>query len=248
MRITILGSGTSTGVPMLGCRCEVCRSADPRDRRLRASAFIETGGKRLLIDCGPDFRQQALLYGLAKPDAVLFTHEHYDHVGGVDDLRPFRGSELYAEQRVADAIRRNLPYCFSDTPYPGAPLLTLHTIGEEPFIAAGVSVIPVRAYHAALPVLGFRIGNMAYLTDVSRIADSEIRKLEGIDLFIVDALRRTPHFSHFTLAEAQALADRTGARRVYFTHICHEMGLYAEVERDLPPHQHLCVDGLALEC
>ena len=246
MNVTILGSGTSTGVPYLNCTCEVCRSADPRDARLRCSALVEVQGKTLLIDCGPDFRQQMLHRPTPAIDAVLLTHEHYDHVAGIDDLRPFGDVDIYGEERVCQAVRRNLPYCFAETHYPGTPHLHLHTIGLTPFEAAGVNVQPIRCYHAQLPIVGYRVGPMAYLTDISRIDDDQFPLLENLEVLIVDALRQTPHFSHFMLSEAQDFAKRTGAKRVYFTHICHQMGLYADVEPSLPDNQQLCYDGMEI--
>ena len=248
MQITILGSGTSTGVPYLNCPCEVCRSADPHDARLRCSARIDTEGKTLLIDCGPDFRQQMLRHPTPQIDAVLITHEHYDHVAGIDDLRPFGQVGIYAEDRVCQAIRRNLPYCFAQTHYPGTPQLELHTIGTAPFDVAGVSIQPIRCYHAKLPILGYRIGSMAYLTDISGIDADQLPLLQNLDVLVVDALRQTPHFSHFMLSEAQDFARQTGAQRIYFTHICHQMGMHAAVQAHLPKGQYLCYDGMTINC
>ncbi|MBP5259462.1 MAG: MBL fold metallo-hydrolase [Paludibacteraceae bacterium] len=247
MKITILGSGTSTGVPYLNCGCEVCRSKDPHDARLRCSALVEYRGRTLLIDCGPDFRQQMLRRPTPQIDAVLFTHEHYDHVAGIDDLRPYGNVRLYAEERVCSAIRRNLPYCFAETHYPGAPRLELHTIDLKPFTAAGIEIQPIRCYHAQLPIVGYRIGPMAYLTDISRIDDDQLPLLDGLEVLIIDALRQTPHFSHYMLTEAQALATRLGVRRCYFTHICHQMGLHAAVNSTLPEGQALCYDGMEIQ-
>ena len=247
MRITILGSGTSTGVPYLNCGCEVCSSSDPRDMRLRCSALVESRGQTILIDCGPDFRQQMLRRHTPKINAVLLTHEHYDHVAGIDDLRPFGDVDIYGEERVCQAVRRNLPYCFAETHYPGTPHLHLHPIGLTPFEAAGIGIQPIRCYHAQLPILGYRIGPMAYLTDISHIDDDQLPRLDGIEVLIVDALRQTPHFSHYMLSEAQALASRLGVKRCYFTHICHQMGLYAEVQPSLPAGQALCYDGMVID-
>ncbi|MBP9580084.1 MAG: MBL fold metallo-hydrolase, partial [Parabacteroides sp.] len=196
MKVTFLGTGTSTGNPEIGCNCEVCTSKDPRDWRLRASVLVETDGKRLLIDCGPDFRMQMLTHSITKLDGVLVTHEHYDHVGGLDDLRPFcrdKGVDIYAEDNVAEAIVTRMPYAFREFKYPGVPNLELIRITENPFDAAGVWVIPIRVMHGKLPILGFRIGGFAYLTDLKYISDEEVMKLQGLDVLVIDALRKGHH-------------------------------------------------------
>ena len=246
MRITILGSGTSGGVPEVRCKCDVCLSSDQKDKRLRASVLVEINDKTILIDCGPDFRTQALNYNIEKIDYILLTHEHYDHTYGIGDLRPYGDVHIYAEENVCSTVRRNFPYCFAEVKYPGIPKLTLHTITEKPFKLEDIEIIPIRYMHASLPILGFRIGNFAYITDISSIKEEEIGKLQGLDVLIVDALRITPHFSHFSLEQAQEFARKVNAKETYFTHICHSLGLHAEVSKTLPENQSLAFDGLEI--
>lgn len=250
MRIVFLGTGTSTGIPEIGCQCEVCTSRDPRDRRLRASILVETGGKRILIDCGPDFRWQMITNKIYHLDAVLVTHEHYDHVGGLDDLRPFcreKGVDIYAEENVAEAIKTRIPYAFREHKYPGVPNLALHTIDTRPFTAAGVTVIPIRVMHAKLPILGFRIGKMAYLTDLKSLPYEEYAKLENLDVLIIDALRKGEHPSHASLDEALAVVREIRPRDAYLIHMSHRIGLHAVVEKELPSHVYYSYDGLSVD-
>lgn len=250
MKITFLGTGTSTGNPEIGCRCEVCTSKDPRDWRLRASVLVETQGKKILIDCGPDFRWQMIRNHIDQLDAVLVTHEHYDHVGGLDDLRPFcrlKGVDIYAAEEVATAIETRIPYAFREHKYPGVPNLELHRIGDRPFQAAGVWVTPVRIMHGRLPIFGYRIGNMAYLTDVKYIPEEEYAKLKGVELLVIDALRKKEHPSHESLTEALANIKRIGPKEAYLIHMSHKIGLHAVVDRELPQHVHYSYDGLVVE-
>ena len=249
--ITFLGTGTSTGVPQIGCQCEVCRSKDPRDKRLRTSALIETdNGGRILIDCGPDFRQQALSVPFAQIDAVLLTHEHYDHVGGLDDLRPFtfmKSMDIYAESMCAEHVKQRMPYCFVEHQYPGVPKISLHALrGDECLNILGQSVRPIRVMHDRMPILGYRIGRMAYITDMSRMADEEKVKIEGLDLLVVNALRKMYHHSHQTLQDALRVRDEGNPKQADLVHMSHDMGLHAEVEGELPPHVHLAYDGLCV--
>lgn len=249
MKITFLGTGTSTGVPEIGCSCEVCTSPDKRDGRLRTSVLVEVEGKRLLLDCGPDFRWQMIQNKTYRLDAVLISHEHYDHVGGLDDLRPFcreGGISVFAEDYVVEAIQTRIPYVFRQHKYPGVPNLELHKISTEPFVAAGVPVAPIRVMHGKLPIMGYRIGNMAYLTDVKYLPEEEYAKLEGLELLILTALRTGSHPTHQSLDEALDMVGRIRPKETYLIHMSHRIGLHAEVEKSLPPHIHLSYDGLTV--
>lgn len=249
MKITFLGTGTSVGVPTMGCDCEVCRSKDPHDKRLRASALIETDkGTKIIIDCGPDFRQQYLKHDIGKFDAILFTHEHFDHAVGLNEIRPLGGAELYAEHRVLEAIRYNLPYIFCEHPYPGAPDFHLHEVHDDrPFMIGADKVIPIRAVHARLPVLGYRIGSLAYITDFSGISDGETEKLKGLDVLVMGALRLKPHPAHLSVPEALELVDRLRPKQTFFIHMSHDVGLHADVCEKLPENVTLSYDGLQYE-
>ncbi len=250
MKITILGSGTSTGVPEVGCTCKVCTSTDTYDRRLRASALLETSDARILIDCGPDFREQMLRVPFEKIDGVLVTHEHYDHVGGLDDLRPFcRFGEIpiYAEQWVADKLRSRMPYCFVDHVYPGIPTIPLkEIISGIPFHINQTEIVPIRVMHGKLPILGYRIGRMAYITDMLTMPEESYEQLNGLDVLLMNALRMAPHPTHQTLQQALDVALRVGAKETYFIHMSHHIGLHAEIEKTLPPNIHLAYDGLKI--
>ncbi|MFR9166694.1 MAG: MBL fold metallo-hydrolase [Dysgonomonas sp.] len=250
MKIRFLGTGTSTGVPEIGCRCEVCKSTDKRDNRLRSSVLIQIGDKNILIDCGPDFRQQMLPLEFKKLDAVLLTHEHYDHVGGLDDLRPFckfGDVDVYAENHVADVLRERIPYCFQESKYPGVPDILLHEINLDVFWIDDVEITPVRIMHSNLPILGYRIGNVAYLTDVKSIPDEEFVKLQDLDILIIDALRLKEHISHENLSEALVNIKRIAPKRSYLIHMSHQMGLHEVVQKSLPENIYLSYDGLEIE-
>ena len=251
MRLTFLGTGTSQGVPVIACRCRVCRSGDSRDRRLRTSALLEVEGRNILFDIGPDFRQQMLREDVGRLDAILITHAHRDHVGGLDDIRSFNyvqhsKMDVYLNAEARFAIERDYHYIFEPHQYPGLPEADLHTV-EAPFTAAGVEVVPVKAMHKHLPVLGYRIGAMAYITDANYMAPAEIAKLKGVKVLVINALRREKHFSHYSLPEALAVIEEVAPERAYLTHMSHEMGLHEEVSATLPPHVALAYDGLKVE-
>ncbi len=247
MNIIFLGTGTSTGIPQIGCTCDTCLSGDTKDKRLRASVLITERESQILIDCGPDLRQQLLLNNVSQLSAVLLTHEHYDHIGGLDDVRPLGNTQLYGEKRVLDIIRRNMPYSFSENKYPGVPLIDLNEIGEEEFLVNNIRIQPIRVMHANLPILGYRIGKFAYLTDVKTLSDKSIDQLQGLDTLVLTALRTQKHISHLSLDEALNIATKINARKTYFTHMSHDMGLHATINKLLPDNIELAYDGLQLK-
>ena len=253
MKLTFLGTGTSQGVPVISCRCRVCLSPDPKDKRLRTSALVETRGATILIDAGPDFRQQMLRADVRRLDGIVLTHEHKDHINGLDDVRAFnymtrRPVDLYAEPRVQRRVRQDFDYAFAEHPYPGVPEIELHTISPDtPFRIGDAEIEPIRGIHYKLPVFGFRIGRLAYLTDMNRIEDREIDKMKGVDTLVVNALRKEPHLSHFTLDEALRISGRVSPRITYLTHVSHQMGRHAEEEIALPENVRFAYDGLRIE-
>jgi phosphoribosyl 1,2-cyclic phosphate phosphodiesterase len=250
-QVTFLGTGTSGGVPMVCCQCEVCTSASVHDKRLRSSILVESETTTVVIDATPDFRQQMLHYQVRKLDGILITHPHKDHVGGIDDTRPFQyfqhgPSHVYGSKMSLAGIRREIPYAFEDNPYPGVPMLDLIEIGMDPFIIGDIPFIPILVWHHRMPVQGFRIGDFTYITDANRIEEAELEKIRGSHTLVLNALRKQQHISHFTLGEAVALALEMGAEKAYFTHISHQLGTHAEINRELPPNMELAYDGLRL--
>mgnify|MGYP000043457947 CR=1 FL=1 len=252
MIVTLLGTGTSSGVPMIGCQCAVCRSVDFRDKRLRTSVHVSVAGISFVIDTGPDFRQQVLRLNLQTLDAVLFTHEHKDHTAGLDEIRAYnfrtgRDIPVYGRASVLQQLMREFEYIFADFKYPGIPRIETIEITGEPFEVLGVPIIPIDVMHHKLPVFGFRIGDFTYLTDLNYISDSELAKVYGTRVLVLDSLRQEPHLSHFALIESLALIEQIHPEQTYLTHISHQMGLHREVNKLLPPGVKLGYDGLRIE-
>ncbi|MGN0214560.1 MAG: MBL fold metallo-hydrolase [Muribaculaceae bacterium] len=248
MEIEFLGTGTSTGVPQIGCGCEVCRSRDPRDKRFRASAIVRTHGKAILIDCGPDFRSQILNASNHHLDALIVTHTHYDHVGGVDDLRPYCYHRtprfpIYARREVLTDLYRKMPYSFSDNPYPGAPIFDTFEIDAEPFECCGIKVVPLPVWHGNLLINGYRMGDLAYITDAKFIPEQTLELIKGVKVLVVNALRYEEHASHMSVDAALHVVGLVKPKRAYFTHMCHQIGLHSVVNRRLPDGVELAYDG-----
>lgn len=247
--VTVLGSGTSKGVPEAGCDCDVCHSTDPHDKRRRASILVETAGMNILIDASPDLRQQAIDIDLKRIDAVLITHSHYDHVGGIDDLRPYclnSSVPLYVKEDVDVALRKHLDYCFRESLYPGVPKFDMKVIDEYPFYLEGIRVIPIKVNHGKLPIFGYRIGKFAYVTDAKTIPEEELEKLEGLDVLILNALRDEPHFAHLNFEEAMEIIEKVKPKKVYFTHLCHHAGKHADLCKRFPDWIQPAFDGLRI--
>ena len=257
MKLTLLGTGTSQGVPTIGCCCEVCLSSDERDKRLRTSAMVEVDGRRIIIDCGPDFRQQMLHTGVREIDAILLTHEHKDHTGGLDDVRALNFVDfpiihvvdIYATERTAATVRKDFDYAFAEDKYRGVPEMRLHEIdGVTPFNVKGIDIIPIAGSHSSrFRVTGFRIGPLAYMTDFKEISESEVAKLEGVEVLVINALRFAPHPSHFNVEDACAIARRVAPRRTILTHLSHEIGLHATSAERLPEGVELGYDWQEIE-
>ena len=251
MRLTFLGTGTSCGVPTIGCQCYTCTSKDPHDKRLRCSALVETETTRVLIDCCPDFRQQIMEQPFRKIDGILITHAHYDHMGGMDDIRPycqFGEINVYADPVARKGLLQMLPYCFEEHRYPGVPAIQLHEIHKHiPFQIGDLEILPIEVMHHDLPILGYRIGKLAYITDMKTIDEGELDYLQDIDTLIVNALRKKPHHSHQTLAEAVDFAKRIGARQTWLIHSSHDIGRHEEVNASLPSDIQMAYDGQVIE-
>ena len=251
MRLTFLGTGTSCGVPTIGCQCRTCQSTNAKDKRLRCSALIESEQTQLLIDCGPDFRQQAMSLPFRRIDGILITHAHYDHMGGMDDIRPycqFGEISVYADPIARKGLLQMLPYCFAEHRYPGVPAIQLHEIHKhEPFRIGDLDIMPIEVMHHDLPILGYRIGRLTYITDMKTINDEELPYIEGTEMLVVNALRQRPHHSHQTLDDAIKFARLVGAKQTFLIHSSHDIGLHDEVNASLPPDIQLAYDGQRVE-
>jgi phosphoribosyl 1,2-cyclic phosphate phosphodiesterase len=251
-KITFLGTGTSSGVPMIGCDCEVCSSIDKKDKRLRSSILVQTSKTSLVVDTGPDFRYQMLRQKIKHLDAVVFTHPHKDHLAGLDDIRAFnyfsrKPINIYADSLTEEAVRRDFYYAFTDTKYPGIPELILNTISQDPFVVGDIPIIPIPVWHVKMPVLGFRFGNFTYITDANKIDEPEKDKIRGSEVLVINALRKQKHLAHFTLDEAIELVNELKIPKAFFTHISHQLGRHSEIEAALPEGMHLAYDGLELD-
>jgi phosphoribosyl 1,2-cyclic phosphate phosphodiesterase len=253
VKITFLGTGTSQGVPVIACDCSTCLSSDLKDKRLRTSVMLETDETMLVIDAGPDFRQQMLREHVSKLDAIILTHEHKDHIAGLDDVRAFNyksqdAIDIFCEERVQKVIKKEYSYVFSEYQYPGIPKMRLNPIAEHGFSVGKMEIIPVRVFHYRLPVYGFRVGNFAYITDANYIPEESKEKLFGVKYLVVNALRKEKHISHFSLREALDLIREISPKKAFITHISHQMGLHREVSKELPPEIMLAYDGLSFMC
>ena len=255
IHLTFLGTGTSQGVPVIGCDCAVCCSPDARDRRLRTSAMVEVGTKRFIIDAGPDFREQMLREGVSHITAILLTHKHKDHIGGLDDVRALNFVDypdeihtvhIYGTHDTCDCVRKDYDYAFAENPYRGVPQIELHEFGAEPFEIEGVEIIPIRGEHSRFEVTGFRFGRLAYLTDFKSVAEAELQKLQGVKVLVINALRFEPHDSHLSVNEALEVVERVAPKRAYFTHMSHDIGLHCVANLRLPEGVEFAYDGLKI--
>jgi len=252
LKVTLLGTGTSQGVPVIGCDCKVCHSSDAKDKRLRSSVMIEDDDTTIVIDSGPDFRQQMLRAKVLKLDGLVFTHEHKDHVAGMDDIRAFnyvlkRKIDVYATKRVQEALHREFPYVFDDYKYPGIPQINMHTIDAQPFKIGTLTLIPIKVLHYRLPVLGFRVGDFTYITDANYISEAEKSKIRGSEVLVLNSLRREPHVSHYTLDQAVKLISDMNVDEGYLTHISHQLGKHNDLNNELPSNIKCAYDGMTIE-
>jgi phosphoribosyl 1,2-cyclic phosphate phosphodiesterase len=252
MKITFLGTGTSQGVPVIACSCNVCKSEDPRDKRLRCSIYVEIEQGCFVIDTGPDFRQQMLREKICRLDAVVYTHEHKDHTAGMDDVRAFnyihkKHMEVYLSEQVELALRKEFAYVFAEDKYPGIPLLNLNRITDEPFQMLGLELIPIPVNHYILPVFGFRFGNFCYVTDAKTIDERQFEKMKNLDVLVLNALRRESHVSHLTLDEALEIIQLVQPKKAYLTHLSHQMGKHEDILAELPENVEIAYDGLKIE-
>jgi len=252
MKITFLGTGTSQGVPVIGCDCKVCLSKNQKDKRLRSSILVEDKETVIVVDTGPDFRQQMLRENVQQLDAVVFTHEHKDHIAGLDDVRAFnfkqkKDMEVYATSETQVALKREFYYAFAENPYPGVPKINLNTIVNEAFNIGGVKLIPINVWHHKMPVKAFRIKNFTYITDANRIDAEEMRKIRGSEVIVINALRKTTHISHFNLSEAIDLLNELKPKKAYLTHISHYLGVHDTIQKELPDFVQIAHDGLVIQ-
>jgi phosphoribosyl 1,2-cyclic phosphate phosphodiesterase len=250
-KVSFLGTGTSTGIPMIGCKCAVCTSTDSKDKRLRSSVLIQSENTAIIIDTTPDFRYQMLRTNTTHLDAVLFTHPHKDHMAGLDDIRALnfltqKPMDIYANSLTEEAVRRDFYYAFADTKYPGVPELNLITIDETAFVIGDLHIQPILVYHHKMPVFGFRIGDFTYITDANRIDADQMDLIRGSKVLVLNALRKEDHISHFTLEQAVHLSIELAVPEVYFTHISHQLGKHQDINEELPPHIKLAYDGLQI--
>ncbi|MCF8379999.1 MAG: MBL fold metallo-hydrolase [Bacteroidales bacterium] len=253
MEVTFLGTGTSQGVPVIACKCDICKSNDTMDTRLRSSVLLKKNNSGIVIDTSPDFRYQMLRAKVDSLDAVLYTHEHRDHIAGLDDIRSFNyiqkeAMNVFCEERVFKALKNEFPYVFAEHKYPGIPQVIVNLIKSEVFKVKEFEILPIRAMHMRLPVLGYRIDNFAYITDANYIPEEELKKLKDLDFFVINALRKEKHISHFCLQGALDLIQKISPKKAYLTHISHQMGLHSEVSNELPENVFLAYDGLKLIC